>query len=815
MSPEENDVPHETNGDKEPCGHRERPSAGHEAAAPPPIPGRWLARTVSAVVTAIGSVGATWPLILHMGNATLRKDDVWLSAWQLNAYQEALLSDPLRWADANIFFPYDGAAAVNDLLWSHALLTLPAAWAGSAVIAHNVAFLGGIVLCAVFAHLLIEELTGSRWAAVLGGMLFALTPFRFLHAVHLSVAAAWSLPLFFWAQLRHFREPSWGRAAIASVAGMSVAMSSLYYPLFLAPVLPFVLWFAARRGPGGRRAWLPLAAAGTAGLALLAPLLLPFATALRSYGVPAARSDLTRFAAELSSLAQRPLYMRDGVPTDLHPEALLYPGASLLLFGLAGLTVAAAALVRSEGWLRWPGIGLPVLLLVSLLGLLVPLAGLARSAWAAIVVLTVWAVPLLLAAWAIHESRPAAVARGLAGAKTQRAFGGRAAIRFGLAGAALSFAFALGPQVRHAGEYLGPAPYSLLTRLTSIYEGTRVPARFAGLVVLFLAVVAAGVVALIQRRGVVSGADGVPISRPGDAARGAVGTGRDRLAAAVIVVALIVTFAELPRGYDLAPVPPLDDPTYAWLREQPERFGVLELPEHRGDWGALRYMLASKQHGQHLANGVGRITPGLWHQFLDIEPWSEEFFVFIESYLPVRYVIVHGDGLPDEIRVPVMRRLLAGVHGWREEFRAGRTRVFSLDRSAGGGEYIDRIYLRAELSPGAIVRFAARIAPAADQTADERSTTGGAGARAAGGTVTLGLFQNAEPVASFEIGDEWRDYEVFVPVAPIGPLVQDSWPRSGTLLTWQMDVEGGPAFEVRNLSVIRVADPPLDASETP
>jgi hypothetical protein len=523
---------------------------------------------------------------------------------------------------------------------------------------------------------------------------------------------------------------------------------------------------------------------------------------LRSYGVPAARSDLTRFAAELSSLAQRPLYMRGGVPPDLDPEALLYPGAALLLFGLAGLTVAAAALVRSAGWRRGPGIGLPVLLLVSLVGLLLPLTGPARSVWAAIVVLTVWAVPLLLAAWAIHESRPAAA-------------GGRAAIRFGLAGAALSFAFALGPQVRHAGEYLGPGPYSLLTRLTSIYEGTRVPARFAGLVVLFLAVVAAGVVALIQRRGAVSGAGGVPAPRHGEAARGALGTGRDRLAAAVIVVALIVTFAELPRGYLLAPVPPLDDPTYAWLREQPERFGVLELPEHRGDWGALRYMLASKQHGKHLVNGVGRITPGLWHQFLDVEPWSEEFFVFIESYLPVRYVIVHGDGLPDEIRVPVMRRLLAGVHGWREEFRAGRTRVFTLDRSAGGGEYLDRIYLRAELSPGAMVRFAARVAPPADQPTDERSPSGGASATAAGGTATLGLFQNAEPVASFEIGDEWEDYEVFVPVAPIGPLVQDSWPRSGTLLTWQPRAEGGPAFEVRNLSVIRVADPPLDASEPP
>ena len=123
------------------------------------------------------------------------------------------------------------------------------------MVAHNAAFLAGIVLCGLCAHLLIEELTGSPAAATVGGTLFALTPFRFLHVGHLSVAAAWCLPLFLWALLRHFRDPSWTRAAIVAAAGLGLSLSSLYLPAFLAPLLPVVVWFAARRGPGGRAAW--------------------------------------------------------------------------------------------------------------------------------------------------------------------------------------------------------------------------------------------------------------------------------------------------------------------------------------------------------------------------------------------------------------------------------------------------------------------------------------------------------------------------------------------------------------------------------
>jgi hypothetical protein len=254
----------------------------------------------------------TWPLARDIGSATLASGEVLLTAWQINWFHQALLTNPVAWAEANIFFPYDSAATFNDLLLTHALITLPIAWAPSPVAALNLALLGGIVLCGVCAHLLIEELCDDPWAATVGAILFALAPFRFLHLVHVSIAAAWAVPLFFWAILRHFREPSWGRATLAAVCGVLVALSSLYHAAYVAPILPLVLLVAARRGPGGRRVWLSLLVAGGGGLVLLGWILAPFATTLRDFGAGAAPGDLLRYGADLSSLAQKPDFLSGG-----------------------------------------------------------------------------------------------------------------------------------------------------------------------------------------------------------------------------------------------------------------------------------------------------------------------------------------------------------------------------------------------------------------------------------------------------------------------------------------------------------------------
>ena len=279
----------------------------------------------------------------------------------------------------------------------------------------------------------------------------------------------------------------------------------------------------------------------------------------------------------------------------------------------------------------------------------------------------------------------------------------------------------------YSNEAIGPAPYWLLAKASQAFEGTRVPARFGGLVILFLALVAAGALAALAR-----------------------GNKATRLASiGVAGVALVACFAELPlpafpRGLNLVTQRTERHPAYVWLDEQPGPRAILELPDWPSkadvdyryrDWRALRYMLASKQHGHHLVNGTGRIEPMLWRRFRLLEHWSDEFFTFISAYFPVDYVLVHDAGMPPPSREPLKARLLRGTDGWREVFSSTGVAVYAIDRSFGGGTQVDRLLLRRDLTPRAEVVFSARAAVKAGLTTDAGRQT----------RTTLELLRDGEP----------------------------------------------------------------------
>ncbi|MCL4846627.1 MAG: hypothetical protein KJ066_08835 [Acidobacteria bacterium] len=726
----------------------------------------------TVVLTATAAMLATWPLAREMASATLRDGEVLLTAWQINSYHHALLSAPWTWLDANIFFPYDRASTFNDLLLAHALVTLPAGWADSPVLALNLALLGGIVLCGVFASLLVDELVDAPWIAAVAGTLFALTPFRFLHLGHLSMAAAWAVPLFLWALLAHLRQPSWSRAALASASGVLVGLSSVYLAVYVAPIVPVLLLVGARRGPGGRAAWMPLLVTAVPGLVLLAACLVPYAATLDAFGVAAAPGDLVRYGADLTSLRQRPEFLAGSTPgVAVDPEAQLYPGAALGWLSAAGLLAAVASTLRREEASRWHLTALLTLALGAGLGVAMPLDGVWREAWRFIVLALIWVGPVLAFAWAFASVRSRQPTRP------------QAAIRLGIAGAAVTFALALGPEARHATETIGPAPYSLLTSASRAFEGTRVPARFGGLTILFLAIASAGLLAGLAR------------SRQ----RLARWAGVVAAALALVATARELPVPPLPEGLELVEQTDLHHPAYRWLRQQQGQLAILELPDwpttapvgwEFREWRALRYMLASKQHGQHLANGSGRIEPLLWSRFRQNEPWSDAFFGFITAYFPVDYVLLHEAGLPPDAREVVRARIARRIDGWNEVFSGGGVSVFTVDRSFGQGTRVDRLVRRRDASPVSEITFSVRRAPPHDEAPGHDASN----------PVVVDLFRDDEPVGSWPLDGEWREVVVRIPVGAVSPAGWEAWPRTTTLLRWQAR-EG--AFELRNLRVGR------------
>ncbi len=725
---------------------------------------RALGAVLSLLVSGIGATWATWPLATQLGSATIGKTDAWPAAWHINWLHHILLTNPLGWSAANIFFPYENTLATSDLLVTPALLTFPAVFFDSSVLAYNLALVGGIVLCGLAGFLLIEELTGSWWTAVLGGAMLALNPFRFLHIQHLSIIAAWPPALFCWALLRYFRTPSWAWSWTTALSGVLVVGASLYQALYLAPLLPLVVWFAALRGHRDRKTWSTLAVTGAAVLPLVTILAYPYWEAMLMRGIPWNPGDLERFAAHLTSLGVPPPFMGSAEnASTLDPEARLFPGAVLSVLGIvAALTVSMGAWKRA-GIARWMSGACVAVVSLFGIGLVVQPPDLLRRPWELLALAAVWTIPPVLAIWAVGTAR------------RSPAVGHATAAAFGLATTAWALALSMGPVLHVRGEAIGVAPYALLVRLSSVFEGTRVPARFGNYVVMFLSVAAAAALAYLASLPAVE-------RRLGASAAGVLSI--------LVVAGLAIDLPDEPWG--MAVVAGTDLPEYEWLAGVPGDFGILELPEtgQQSTWERSYYMLASRRHWKRLVNGTGGKVPPLHEKFFVVEPWSAEFFSFVRSYLPVRYVLVHEGHLPVEVTSNLLPRLAMGHEGWSRAYQGRGAWAFAIDRSSERGPFVERLYVRSDLAPRARLSFDVRVeAPVGSDLAVE-------------------LLRDDELIGSWPVDAEWRHVSIDVPIEAIAPLGENPWPRTTTLFRWQLVPESVADLELAGIDARRGSEPP-------
>jgi hypothetical protein len=195
-------------------------------------------------------------------------------------------------------------------------------------------------------------------------------------------------------------------------------------------------------------------------------------------------------------------------------------------------------------------------------------------------------------------------------------------VAIGLAG----FVLSLGPEPALSGGIrFTTGPYDWLAVVVPGMDGLRVPARFAVVVYLALAVLAAYGTARILSL---------------------VGAASARLAIVGVLGAVVVV-----EGY-MGPVPlervpsaemAADRGAYEWLRTQPPG-AMIELPMGSPD-PAVRYQLRTLLHGHPIVNGYSGYGSAL-NDFLSGPPSTEieARGVFVEACraLGLRYVVVHG-----------------------------------------------------------------------------------------------------------------------------------------------------------------------------
>ena len=463
---------------------------------------------------------ATWPLAAglardvawDLGDSVL---NMWILAWDCEQLLAILRGDFSRIAtffDANIFHPAPLTLAYSEHLLPQAIQILPVyAITGNPILCYNLLFLSTIVLSGLGTYLLVRELTGSAWAGFIAGLLFAFAPYRLPQASHLQVLSAQWMPLALYGMRRYFDSRRVKPLLWSAVAVAVQALSCGYYLLYFSPfVALYAVWEIAQHGLWRQsRVWLQLAGAGLLTAVLVAPFLLPYAEIRNRFDMARSPTEVTQLSADVYSYATafigQPLWGRrmEAFPK---PEGELFPGVVPVLLALAGLAAAVALARQAQPEppaprARWMRIAAPLLSLLALGHLALALAVVVQRR--------------LLVDLGLFELRATDATQLLARATVAFALlllispstRARTAVflrdrGYFLVGLVLAMWLSLGPAPQVLGRPLDlAAPYGWLYEHVPGFEGVRVPARYAMIAALMLAVLGGyGAAALLQRR---------------------------------------------------------------------------------------------------------------------------------------------------------------------------------------------------------------------------------------------------------------------------------------------------------------------------
>jgi hypothetical protein len=233
---------------------------------------------LSLAVFVLLAVGHTWPLASSPSHWSRVDGDGGMNTWTLAWVAHAILTDPARIFDGNIFHPNPLTLAYSEAMILQSLFALPiVAAGGSAVLAYNVAAIAGFALTGWAFCLLLHRWTGSWSAGYVAGSLAAFNAFTLTNLTHMQFLHAGFLALLLFAIDRVITTPRYRDAVVLGVGFAFQAFASLYLMAFSVVMLIVVLATRARewlRHAGALFA--RLAVAGVVAFLLLAPYLWPY-----------------------------------------------------------------------------------------------------------------------------------------------------------------------------------------------------------------------------------------------------------------------------------------------------------------------------------------------------------------------------------------------------------------------------------------------------------------------------------------------------------------------------------------------------------
>jgi len=320
------------------------------------------------------AVLATYPLILHFGSWLPSDDgDALQNYWNYWWTARALAAGQNPYQTPLLYAPYGAPLYLHTLNLFNGLVSIPLQLLFGLIPAYNLIVFLSLTLAGYFAYLLVTEISGSRRAGFIGGIIYAFGSYHMTHMFgHMNLLASEWLPAYILCLVRATgaggrRRTGYTLAAVGAL--LLLMLCDWQYILFAAL---FTLCYAPARSIA-RRALAPLivaASIGTLWLILAAPLLLPTIAQARS-GDTIAPTDgqVQQYGADLLDFIRptqfaifwRPLWRILG-------EGALQPSSAGGVFlGFLPLLLAAIALWRAPRR-AWPWAGLALIFAVLALG---------------------------------------------------------------------------------------------------------------------------------------------------------------------------------------------------------------------------------------------------------------------------------------------------------------------------------------------------------------------------------------------------------------------------------------------------------------
>lgn len=270
----------------------------------------WRALGPVALFVAL-TVVFTYPRTLYLTNGVSDPGDPLQTAWILAWESRALIADPSSLFEGNILYPHRHVLAYSEHMLGLLPLAAPLNWLGhNPILTYNLLFLLSYAGSGLAAYALARELTGDRRAALVAGFGFGFVPYRAAHFGHLEILALFWMPLALLFLHRLLIRRRGVDAALFALFFNLQALVSYYYAFMLtfAVVTILVVWFALKHTWPDRRLLAGLILTGAVTALIQAPIAAIYFRVHRELGLVRTLDEVRALSAHLWDFLTAPPY---------------------------------------------------------------------------------------------------------------------------------------------------------------------------------------------------------------------------------------------------------------------------------------------------------------------------------------------------------------------------------------------------------------------------------------------------------------------------------------------------------------------------